>query len=211
MTCSPSKRTSAFQGGQPNRGSRKHCPSRPKTQERPHLGNQWKHRHLSRRQPCEKAAEWFGRTGQIGCFAQSQEVVRLDTGGVTASSRWLSAAIPPDSENRTRAPRQGYQKMLRGNNSGWFVVSFILSGTPAGVQMPWEMSTGGIARRASLNHRLQANIPPGYAFKMQSRTGRRCTEQSFTPRFPGYRRSGLRVPDHRLPHGSTFSGDVWSR
>ena len=39
-----------------------------------------------------------------------QGAARPDTGGVTAISRWLRAAVPPDSGRRTVAPRPGCQK-----------------------------------------------------------------------------------------------------
>ena len=108
---------------------------------------------------------WFPDTsGVTACCRTSAAVLRswqlLDTGGVTACSRWLSAATPPVSRARKTAPRQGCQPPSPWDNhiQGCFHTPH--AGTPVGVHIVVESETGGVARGASLNHRLQAGTPP---------------------------------------------------
>src|SRR5207248_1330374 len=66
-----------------------------------------------------------------------------DPGGVTEISRWLSAAIPPETIAFNESTPEGSQQWL--------------SGTPPGCSISW-LGSGGFA---ALNHRLISVTPTG--------------------------------------------------
>jgi hypothetical protein len=76
-----------------------------------------------------------------------------NAGGIPACSRWLSETIPP-ATGQAHRPRRGVSAFLA--NSA-FPTGPLAPHPGCDRLAPW---TGGIAR-ASLNHRLQAYIPPG--------------------------------------------------
>ena len=72
----------------------------------------------------------------------------LYAGGVTAISRWLSAATPPEKGCEKQPTPEGVAATERNQDAA----------TPAGVMTNADMESGGVA---ALNHRLIAGIPAG--------------------------------------------------
>ena len=70
-----------------------------------------------------------------------------DAGGIATGSRWLSEATPPVSRHHSDRTPAGVPEQAS------------YAGTPAGVPRDGIFVSGGVA---SLNHRLQDFIPPGW-------------------------------------------------
>ncbi len=109
--------------------------------------------------------------------------------GVTEISRWSSEAIPPDRDCPARPIPEGWQNRLKLPHAGTRSESCV-SGIPSGCGTGRARLSGGVA---SLNHRLIADIPPGW--------GTRANIAFRWPSHSPFAPSRLRVR-HSSPEGS---------